>query len=170
MRHLNRGRKLGRTTAHREAMLRNLSCNLIEHGRVMTTMQKAKEARFVVERCISYAKKGVAALAAVEAQVPALRAEVEALKAKLVAAGTDKEKLDLRSKIDRAGKKIAALRAKGEHYRRLAMSRLHQKGAVQKLFDVIAPRYADRAGGYTRILKASYRLGDKATVGLFELV
>jgi large subunit ribosomal protein L17 len=124
MRHLNSGRKLGRTSAHREAMLRNLVCSLFEHGRISTTVPKAKEARVLAEKCITIAKKALA------------------------------------SKDD-------AVRL---HYRRQALAKLHQKGIVRKLFDEIAGNYADRAGGYTRILKAGYRLGDRASIALFELV
>jgi len=124
MRHKVAGRKFGRTSAHREAMLRNLVCNLFEHGRVKTTVAKAKEARKLAEKCITLAKKAQA---------------------------TDDE-------------------ARALHLRRQALARLHSKAAVRKLFADIAHNYADRQGGYTRILKAGYRLGDKAPIALFELV
>ena len=97
MRHRKAGRKFGRTTAHREAMLRNMVCNLFEHGRIITTLEKAKEARSLAEKCITYAKKGLAAQAEVEAQVEPLKAEVASLKEQLAAAGDEKAQLDLRS-------------------------------------------------------------------------
>jgi len=124
MRHKRDGRKLGRTSAHREAMLRNLVASLFEHGRVKTTVPKAKEARRLAEKCITLAKKAEAA---------------------------DEDAVKL-------------------HYRRLAISRLHDRRAVKRLFEEVGPRYADRPGGYTRILKAGFRLGDKAPIALFELV
>ncbi len=124
MRHLNDHRKLNRTTAHRFAMLRNLVCSVIEHGRVSTTIPKAKEARRLAEKCITLAKK---------------------------AAATDKP-------------------AQSLHYQRLAMVALHDRKAVKKLFEELAPAYKDRVGGYTRILKAGYRLGDRSPIALFELV
>jgi large subunit ribosomal protein L17 len=170
MRHRKAGRKFGRTTAHREAMLRNMVCNLFEHGRIITTLEKAKEARSLAEKCITYAKKGLAAQAEVEAQLEPLKAEVASLKEKLAAAGDEKAQLDLRSQVDRAGKKIAALQAPVTHYRRLALKRLHHKSIVRELFEEIAPKYTDRAGGYTRVLKAGFRKGDNATKALFELV
>lgn len=124
MRHLVDHRKLGRTSAHRQAMLRNLVASLIEHGRVTTTLPKAKEARRVAERCITLGKKAAAA--------------------------TDP--------------------AKKLHYSRQAMQQLHDLKAVQKLVGEVAPKYQDRTGGYTRILKAGFRLGDRSPIALFELV
>src|SRR3954451_16426778 len=107
MRHLKAGRKLNRNAAHRAALLRNLSCALIEHGRIITTVAKAKELRPFVEKLITLAKKGTL------------------------------------------------------HARRLAVSRLHNKDAVATLFKEIGPRFADRPGGYTRIIRRhERRLGD----------
>jgi len=124
MRHLLDHRKLGRTSSHRLATLRSLVHALIEHGRVQTSVPKAKEARRLAERCITLAKKAAA----------------------------------------------ASDGAKKLHYQRLAMQALHHRGAVTKLFGEIAPLYKERAGGYTRILKAGYRLGDRSPMALFELV
>jgi large subunit ribosomal protein L17 len=124
MRHLVDHRKLGRTSSHRQAMLRNLVCSLIEHGRVTTTLPKAKEARRLAEQCITLAKRA--------------------------AATEDK--------------------AQTLHLRRMALRALHDRAAVDKLFTDVAPNYKTRTGGYTRILKAGHRLGDRGTVALFELV
>ncbi|MFW5829572.1 MAG: bL17 family ribosomal protein [Planctomycetota bacterium] len=170
MRHRINKRKLGRTSEHREAMLRNLVLGLFEHDRVITTLPKAKEARRLAERCITIAKKGNAAFAKVDEQLPPLREEVAVLKQKLATAASDEEKLELRKQIDRVGGKMAGMRAPGEHYRRQALAKLHHKWIVKKLFEEIAPRYDERPGGYTRILKAGHRLGDGATKALFELV
>lgn len=124
MRHRIDHRKLGRTGSHRTAMLRNMVASLFEHGRIKTTLPKAKEASRVAERCITLAKK-------------------------VNAAETETKKL---------------------HYRRLLLSRLRHASVVKHLIEEVAPQYADRPGGYTRVLKAGYRLGDKATIALFELV
>ncbi|TVR12975.1 MAG: 50S ribosomal protein L17 [Planctomycetota bacterium] len=124
MRHRRAGRKLNRTSAHREAMLRNLVSNLFEHGRIITTVAKAKEGRRLAEKCITIAKK---------------------------AAASEDPSVQL-------------------HYRRLALKKLHRSQVVKQLFDEVAPRYTDRQGGYTRVLRAGYRLGDNAPKALFELV
>ena len=124
MRHRVGGRKLNRTSAHREAMLRNVVSNLFEHGRISTTVPKAKEARKLAEKCITLAKKAAAS--------------------------------------DDAATKL--------HYRRQAFKKLHRAEVVKQLFEEVAPRYSDRQGGYTRILRAGYRLGDNAPIALFELV
>lgn len=122
MRHLIDHRKLNRTSAHRQAMLRNMVCSLFEHGRVTTTVPKAKEARRLAEKCITFAKR----------------------------AANDPTKT--------------------LHYRRLAARELHDRAAVEKLFAEVGPACKDRVGGYTRILKAGFRLGDNSPVALFELV
>ena len=117
MRHNVDGRKLGRTAAHRKALYRNLVIALITHERIRTTTPKAKEARRLADRMITFAKRG-----------------------------------DL-------------------HARRHVASILNDKKAVQKLFDEIGPRYAERPGGYTRVLKLSgVRKGDAAEMSMLELV
>lgn len=117
MRHNIDGRKLGRNATHRRAMYRNLVISLITHGRIRTTTPKAKEARRLADRMVTFAKRG----------------------------------------------DLAARR----HVARI----LHDKRAVQKLFDEIGPRYADRPGGYTRVLKfGKPRRGDNAEMALLEFV
>lgn len=109
-------RKLGRATAHRKAMLRNLVTDLFREGRISTTDCRAKEARREAEKLITLAKRG-----------------------------------DL-------------------HARRQARAYIYDESVVTKLFDDIAPKYADRNGGYTRILKLGPRRGDSAEVVFLELV
>jgi len=116
MRHNIRGRKLGRTTAHRTAMFRNQLASLVEHERIRTTLEKAKELRPLAERVIT------------------------------------------RGKNDSL------------HSRRLVGRLLPNRSHVTKLFDEIAPRFADRPGGYTRIIKLGPRKGDGAEMALLELV
>jgi large subunit ribosomal protein L17 len=116
MRHLNSGSKLGRNPAHRRATLRNLVTNLLEHGRITTTLTRAKAARPVAEKMITLGKRDT-----------------------------------LQS-------------------RRQAAAYLMVPGVTQKLFSEIAPKFADRAGGYTRIIHAGNRVGDNAKVAILELV
>ncbi len=124
MRHLKAGRTLGRNASHRLALFRNLSRALIEHGRIITTVEKAKELRPFVEKLVTLAKKA-----------------------------TGEEK------------------AKALHYRRLLLARLPDKTAVKKLIDDYASRFADRAGGYTRILKRhERRLGDAGRTAFIEFL
>jgi large subunit ribosomal protein L17 len=117
MRHLKKGRKLGRTKSHRLATLRALAASLVEHEAITTTVPKAKEARRFVERLITLARKGTLAS------------------------------------------------------RRLVASRLAGEAAAKKVFEVLAPRYATRPGGYTRIIKlAKFRVGDASQLCRLELV
>lgn len=109
-------RKLGRPTAHRKLMLRNLVTDLLREGRISTTDCRAKEARKIAEKMITLGKRG-----------------------------------DL-------------------HARRQAMAVIFDENVVKKLFDDIAPKYADRNGGYTRILKLGPRQGDGAEMVFLELV
>ncbi len=116
MRHKHGGRKLQRTSAHRIALLRNMSAALIKHEQITTTTSKARELRPYLEKLITLAKHG------------------------------------------------------GLSNRRLAHARLLDETQEKKLFEVLAERYADRAGGYTRIIKAGYRASDAAPIAVIELV
>jgi len=117
MRHRNRGNQLGRTSSHRNAMIRNMANSLIEHERIVTTVPKARNLRPFVEKLVTLARDG------------------------------------------------------SVHRRRLAFARLRDRAAVSKLFEVLAPRFKDRPGGYTRILKLSKpRLGDNGQRALIEFV
>ena len=116
MRHLNSGSKLGRNPSHRRATLRNLVNNLFEHGRITTTLTRAKAARPVAEKIITLGKRDT-----------------------------------LQS-------------------RRQAAAYLMTPAVTQKLFSEIAPKFADRAGGYTRIIHAGIRVGDGAKVAILEIV
>ncbi len=128
MRHRKRGRKFGRQTGPRHALRRHVVCALFLHGRIDTTLARAKDFRPYAEKLITIAKRGAAAR--------------------------------------QADDKVVALNA----YRRL-LQELHDESIVAKLMDSIGPSFADRPGGYTRILRhATGRLGDNAPVALFELV
>jgi large subunit ribosomal protein L17 len=140
MRHLKRGRKLGRNSAHRTSLKRNLLLGLFAHERITTTVPKAKELRPYVERLITLAKRGLAAGDA-----------AKALHAR-------------RLVIARLGPvaKVELLDAKGNGT---------GETVVGKLFNVLAPRYRERPGGYTRIMKLTKRrLGDAGETAFIELL
>ena len=116
MRHRVAGRKLGRTTEHRTALLRNLSTALFEREKIKTTLAKAKELRPFAEKLVTMSKK-------------------ETL-----------------------------------HARRQVYRHIHDRKVVAKLFDSLSARYAERPGGYTRIIKLGPRRGDHTEMAIIELV
>ena len=116
MRHRKFTFKIGRTSAHRKAMLANAVCSLFKAERITTTVVKAKQIRRLAERMITLGKKGTL------------------------------------------------------HARRQAIAKLHQPSVVAELFSTIAPRYENRQGGYTRIIRLHNRRGDAAEMCVLELV
>jgi large subunit ribosomal protein L17 len=116
VRHGNSGKKLGRDSAHRKALYSNLAGALIEHGRIKTTITKAKAVKPIAEQMITLGRRG-----------------------------------DL-------------------HARRQAVAFLRSKDVVHKLFAEIGPRFADRPGGYSRIIKLGPRAGDAAEMVYLELL
>ncbi|MBA4063140.1 MAG: 50S ribosomal protein L17 [Isosphaera sp.] len=155
MRHRKAGRHLNRTPDHRRSLFRNLARALFTHESIRTTVPKAKELRPFAERLITLAKKADAVVKGV---------------------GPENEKLDEKARA-----------VKALHYRRQAMALLgpvHGTGiwdkkdapvagdtVLKKLFRDIGPRYADRPGGYTRVLKEHYRrLGDAGETAVIELL
>jgi len=116
MYHGKAGKKLGRTSSHKEAMLRNMVTSVIKHERIRTTDAKAKELRKLAEKMITLGKKG------------------------------------------------------SLHARRQALAVIRDKETVGKLFGEMTERYRNRAGGYTRIVKAGYRYGDNAPVSILEFI
>jgi large subunit ribosomal protein L17 len=170
MRHRNKGRKLGRHPNHQRALLRNLAAALIltelqdedasnkpkVSGRIITTLPKAKEVRPLVEHCVTLARH---ALVHIEA-------------AQRLASTAERNSQQWRAWREGDGwvewnQAIAPVVAA----RRRALRMLGSKAAVKVLFDEIAPRYADRPGGYTRIMRlAKPRLGDAGTRAILEFV
>ena len=114
MRHLKAGKRLGRTSAHRSALYRNLVAELIKRDRIETTDAKAKELRRIADRMVTLGKQGT----------------------------------------------LAA--------RRRAVAYVRSRDAVSRLFDEVAPRFADRPGGYTRVTKLGVRRGDAAAMSVIE--
>lgn len=109
-------RKLGRTTAHRNAMLRGMVTYLLENGHVETTLARAKEVRSIAEKMITLGKKNTLAS------------------------------------------------------RRMALAYITKEDVTKKLFDQIAPKYAERNGGYTSIYRIGPRRGDAAEMAIVKLV
>lgn len=116
MYHGKAGRKLGRTSSHREAMFRNMVTSIIKHERIRTTDAKAKEVKKIAEKMITLGKRG-----------------------------------DL-------------------HARRQALAFVRDTEMVKKLFGELSERYRERNGGYTRIVKVGYRVGDNAPVSILEFI
>lgn len=109
-------RKLGRSSAHRDLMLRNMVTDLLENGKMQTTETRAKEVKKIAEKMITLGKRG-----------------------------------DL-------------------HAKRQALAYLTSEDVVKKLFDEIAPKYEERNGGYSRIIKLGPRRGDNAPMAIIELL
>ncbi|MFV1951233.1 MAG: 50S ribosomal protein L17 [Nitrospinota bacterium] len=116
MRHLKKGRKLGRNSSHRKALYKNLVTSLLKYEKIETTLPKAKELRGVTDSMVTLAKKG------------------------------------------------------GLNAKREVLRLIRDKEVFKKLFDLLSTRYADRKGGYTRIIRAGIRLGDGAQMAVIELV
>ena len=116
MRHLIRGKKLGRNSAQRKALLRNQVTSFLEKERIRTTLSKAKATKPIAEKMITLAKTNTF------------------------------------------------------HARRMALQVIYRRDVVKKLFDDIGPRFIERPGGYTRIIKLGPRMGDGAEMAILELV
>ncbi|MFC2165521.1 50S ribosomal protein L17 [Acidobacteriota bacterium] len=116
MRHLISGKKLGRNSAQRKALLRNQVTSFLEKERMRTTLSKAKATKPIAEKMITLAKKNTL------------------------------------------------------HSRRQALQVIYKKDVVKKLFEDIGPRFTERPGGYTRIVKLGPRMGDGAEMAILELV
>ena len=170
MRHRRKGRRLGRSASHRKAMLRNMASSLFlterdaelddnepkVKGRIVTTMPKAKEVRPLVERCITIARRSLSHTAAAEEFASGADRGTDAWKSWRTS-----------DKYQQWNAKMAPALAA----RRRVLQMLGDKEAVSIVFDEIAPRFADRPGGYTRILRlAQPRLGDAGQRVILEFV
>jgi large subunit ribosomal protein L17 len=141
MRHRVPGNQLARPADQRKALLRALATELLRHDEIITTFAKAKAVQPEVERIITKGKKGY----------------LEDHK-KLAEKGSNGD--------EAAAKKVA----RSVHLRRQVASFLYDRDVVTKVFNEIAPRYKDRQGGYTRILKAGNRRGDATPMAIIQLV
>lgn len=172
-------RKLGRTTSQRKAMLRSLATQILLHGKIKTTDTRAKEAKKIVEPLIALACKEADNFDTVTVKAKVARKDKDGNRIKQEVDGKMKTVYDL---VDKTIKKDKPSRLAA---RRKIMSVLYPASTfedpkkkktkkkvdlVAKLFDEYAPKYKDRKGGYTRIIKIGQRVGDQAMEVLFELV
>ncbi len=174
-------RKLGRTSSQRKALLRNQVTNLLYHGKIVTTEAKAKEIRKIAESMIAMAVRE--------------KDNYETVTVQAKVAQKDKDGKRVKEVVD--GKKVTVYDTVNKEIKKDLPSRLHARRQMKKmlytvkevptatagkkkatkdvditniLFDEIAPKYADRNGGYTRIIKIGPRKGDAAMEVLIELV
>lgn len=174
MRHRKAGRRLSRSGGHRKALYRNLITELFRHERIQTTEAKARAIRGKAEKLITLSRRGMAerilelALANDEQGLAALvqtkRAE------KLLAMAREAQEMSGEDQAAKEAELEGAVRALGVHARRQASAGITDPVVLRKLFDDLAPRYQDRLGGYTRLLKLGRRQGDGAAMALIELV
>ncbi len=145
MRHRHRKAKLGRTTEHRTALLSNLVCSLIKHRRIETTLAKAKAARVVADKMVTLSKKGQTEEGSLQYR-------------RLVGA-----RLQRRPRRFFAKKNGVPGREQRKRWR-------ENEDVVRILFEDIAPGFAERNGGYTRVIKLGRRRGDAAEMAILEWV
>ena len=174
-------RKLGRTSSQRKAMLRSLTTNLLHNGKIVTTEARAKEVRSEVEHLIALAVREKDNFEEVTVKAKVARKDKDGKRVKEV---VDGKKVTVYDEIDKTIKKDMSSRL---HARRQMLQVLYpvtevptavagrkkatkEVDLVAKLFDEIAPKYANRNGGYTRIVKIGQRKGDGAMEVLIELV
>lgn len=174
-------RKLGRTSSQRKALLRNQVTNLLYNGKIVTTEAKAKEIRKMTEHLIALAVKEKDNFETVKVTAKVARKDKDGKRVKEV---VDGKKVTVFDEVEKEIRKDSASRL---HARRMmnkvlyAVTEVPKENAgkkrntktvdvTNKLFDEIAPKYADRNGGYTRIVKIGQRKGDAAMEVLIELV
>jgi large subunit ribosomal protein L17 len=169
MRHQRAGYRLGRTTAHRTATLRNLAAALFEHGQITTTLPKAKAVQPMVEKIVTLAKRGdLHARRLVIAKLGRDRMGFDWLY--LPKNASDEEKAAVGRLRDRASAFFNVPDSSQVERNRYGELRKGPK-LVKHIFENVAPRFKDRAGGYTRIIKLGrHRIGDAAELVVLQFV
>ncbi|MCI6811990.1 MAG: L17 family ribosomal protein [Lachnospiraceae bacterium] len=170
-------RKLGRTSSQRKALLRNQITNLLYHGKIVTTQAKAKEVQKQVEGLIALAIKEKDNFETVKVKAKVPRKDKDGKRVKEV---VDGKKVTVYDEVEKEIKKDLPSRL---HARRQILRVLYpvvenpgkkrdrkEVDLVAKMFDEIAPKYVNRHGGYTRIIKIGQRKGDAAMEVVLELV
>ena len=174
-------RKLGRTSSQRKAMLRSLTTNLLYNGKIVTTEARAKEVRSEVEHLIALAVREKDNFEEVTVKAKVARKDKDGKRVKEVVDGkkvtvyeevTKTIKKDLPSRLAARRKMLAFLYPVKEVPTEVAGRKAKTKEVDMpaKLFDEIAPKYVNRQGGYTRIIKIGQRKGDAAMEVIIELV
>lgn len=141
MRHRVPGNKLARPADQRKALLRALATELLRHDEITTTLAKAKAVQPQVEKLITKGKKGIL-----------------------------KDHHGLHEKAKGGDAEAAKQVARAVHLRRQVSAYVYDRDVVARVFEEVAPRYVDRKGGYTRILKAGPRRGDNTPMAIIQLV
>jgi large subunit ribosomal protein L17 len=169
MRHGRAGYRLQRTSTHRTAMLRNLAAGLFEHGQIVTTLPKAKAVQPFVERLVTLAKQGdLSARRRVIARLGGDRSGFDWLFLPKNATDAEKQQVD---KLRELSSGFFDLPASSEVERNRYGELRKAPKIVKHIFDHVGPRFADRAGGYTRIVKlGKHRSGDAAELCLLQFV
>lgn len=169
MRHRRAGYKLGRTTAHRQAMLRNMAASLFEHGQIVTTVPKAKALRPFVEKIVSKAKRGD--LHSRRQVIAMLGRDRRAFAWLHLARNASPEEIEkVNGHRERAANFFDVPESSEVERNRYGELRKAPK-LVKHIFDNVAPRFADRAGGYTRIVRIGVRrLGDATELCVIQFV
>lgn len=179
--HASGYRKLGRTSSQRKALLRNQVTNLLYHGRIKTTETRAKEVRRIAEKLITLAVKEKDNFEEVEVMAKVAKKDANGKRVKEVVNGkkvTIYEEKKKTIKKDKPSRLNARRKILSELYpvtevpkdgkKKRSLSKKVDMAAL--LFDEIAPKYVDRKGGYTRIIKIGMRKGDGAPEVIIELV
>jgi large subunit ribosomal protein L17 len=169
MRHRRGGYRLGRTTSHRASTLRNIAAGLFEHGQITTTIPKAKAVQPMVEKIITLAKRG----------------DLHARRLVIAKLGGDKRAFDWlylgKRSTDDEKKAVDGLRERASAYFNVPESSQVERNRygelrkaprlVRHIFENVAPRFKDRAGGYTRIVKLDkHRIGDGSQLCVIQFV
>lgn len=169
MRHRKAGFKLGRTRTHRQAMLRNMAASLFEHGQIVTSVPKAKALQPMVEKIITKAKKG----------------DLHSRRQVIAILGRDRRAFDWlytpKNADEAAKQRVADQRERTEKFFDIPADDQVERNRygelrkapklVRHIFENVAPRFADRQGGYTRIVRIGYhRLGDATEMCVIQFV
>ena len=165
-------RKLGRTTNQRLAMLKTLTTDLILHGKIETTEARAKEVKAIADSLISLAVKEKDNFEMVDVKVS--RAKLDEKGNKVTEKATSKNGKEylkvVREEVTESRQKDMPSRLNARRKMMRKINKVKGVDLTAKLFNEIATKYADRVGGYTRIIKLGQRRGDAAEVVILELV
>ena len=160
-------RKLSRTSAQRKALIRGQVTALLQHGKIVTTEAKAKEIRKEAEKLIALAVREKDNFETVTVTAKVARKDKDGKRVKEV---VDGKKVTVYDEVEKKIKKDSASRLHARRQMLKVLYKVDGKDITNKMFDEIAPKYADRNGGYTRIVKIGPRKGDGALEVVLELV
>ena len=170
-------RKLSRVTSHRSAMLNNLVSSLILNGKIETTLAKAKEVKPIADSLVDLAIKEKDNFEEVDAKVVVAKKDAKGNKETEIAKSKNGKKYEVivrevvkeNKNVDKPSK-LAARKKMFRHLNKISDFNGNTVDLTEKLFNVIAPRYAKRNGGYTQIIKKGPRRGDSAETVILKLV